>query len=178
MASGCIQLHHLAHSSESTIALSVCSVRLGIPKRPSPAPNRRKALIIMHYQRKERPDLMVTKVAKTRAAVALTRAWSSQKIGGGGGWHKALVVGSVSLWRRLLASRLWTFCYDKQASVLLRASALPHLPGWESRMQFLPMASSPDGLISARYAVITKGGGGVQSAHLPHGVIFDDIPDR
>ena len=24
---------------------------------------------------------------------------------GGGGWHKALVVGSVSLWRRLLASR-------------------------------------------------------------------------
>ena len=26
--------------------------------------------------------------------------------GGGGGWHKALVVGSVSLWRRLLASRL------------------------------------------------------------------------
>ena len=26
-------------------------------------------------------------------------------VGGGGGWHKALVVGSVSLWRRLLASR-------------------------------------------------------------------------
>ena len=26
--------------------------------------------------------------------------------GGGGGWHKALVVDSVSLWRRLLASRL------------------------------------------------------------------------
>ena len=25
-------------------------------------------------------------------------------------------------------------------------------PGWESRMQLLPMASSPDGLISARYA--------------------------
>ena len=25
--------------------------------------------------------------------------------GGGGGWHKALVVGSGSLWRRLLASR-------------------------------------------------------------------------
>ena len=25
--------------------------------------------------------------------------------GGRGGWHKALVVGSVSLWRRLLASR-------------------------------------------------------------------------
>ena len=26
--------------------------------------------------------------------------------GGGGVWHKALVVGSVSLWRRLLASCL------------------------------------------------------------------------
>ena len=26
------------------------------------------------------------------------------------------------------------------------------LPGGESRMQLLPMASSPDGLISARYA--------------------------
>ena len=26
-------------------------------------------------------------------------------VGGGGGWHKALVVGSVSLWWRLLASR-------------------------------------------------------------------------
>ena len=25
--------------------------------------------------------------------------------GGGGGWHKALVDGSVSLWRRLLDSR-------------------------------------------------------------------------
>ena len=28
--------------------------------------------------------------------------------------------------------------------------------GGESRMHLLPMASSPDGLISARYAVITK----------------------
>ena len=45
--------------------------------------------------------------------------------GGGGGWHKALAVGSVGLWRRLLASRPRTFCYAKQASVLLRASALP-----------------------------------------------------
>ena len=49
--------------------------------------------------------------------------WSAG--GGGGGWHKALVVGSVSLWRRLLASRPCSFCYDKQASALLRASALP-----------------------------------------------------
>ena len=45
--------------------------------------------------------------------------------GGGGGWHKALVLGSVGLWLRLLASRLWTFCHDTQASTLLRASALP-----------------------------------------------------
>ena len=51
--------------------------------------------------------------------------WSLWSGEGGGGWHKALVVGSVGLWRRLLASRLWTFCYDKQASVLLQASALP-----------------------------------------------------
>ena len=29
-----------------------------------------------------------------------------QQLVGEGGWHKALVVGSVSLWRRLLASRL------------------------------------------------------------------------
>ena len=35
------------------------------------------------------------------------------------------------------------------------ASALPRA-SWESRMQLLPMASSPDGLISARYVVITK----------------------
>ena len=32
----------------------------------------------------------------------------------------------------------------------------PPAPGGESRMQLLPMASSPDGLISVRYAVITK----------------------
>ena len=50
---------------------------------------------------------------------------STGSAAGGGGWHKALVVGSVSLWRRLLASHLWTFCYDKQASILLLASALP-----------------------------------------------------
>ena len=33
-------------------------------------------------------------------------AWTGGPGRGGGGWHKALVVGSVSLWRRLLASRL------------------------------------------------------------------------
>ena len=31
--------------------------------------------------------------------------FASLRRGGGGGWHKALVVGSGSLWRRLLASR-------------------------------------------------------------------------
>ena len=82
---------------------------------------------------------------------------TSAPVKGGGGWHKALVVGSVSLWRPLLASGPGTLCYDKQASALLRASTFL---GGESRMQLLPMASSPDGLISARYAVILGEGGG------------------
>ena len=38
----------------------------------------------------------------------------------------------------------------------IRTATGIRLPGWESRMQLLPMASSPDGLISAWYAVITK----------------------
>ena len=38
----------------------------------------------------------------------------------------------------------------------MRTAAGIHLPGGESRIQLLPMASSPDGLISARYAVIMK----------------------
>ena len=38
----------------------------------------------------------------------------------------------------------------------IRTAAGIHLPGWESRMQLLPMASSPFGLIRARYAVIMK----------------------
>ena len=42
----------------------------------------------------------------------------------------------------------------------IRTAAGIHLPGRESRMQLLPMASSPDGLISARYAVIMKTPGG------------------
>ena len=36
----------------------------------------------------------------------------------------------------------------------------PALGGGDSRMHLLPMASSPDGLISAQYAVITKAPGG------------------
>ena len=39
-----------------------------------------------------------------------TGSWCLDKAvlaqGGGGCWHKALVVGSVGLWQRLLASRL------------------------------------------------------------------------
>ena len=35
-------------------------------------------------------------------------------------------------------------------------AGIPLPGGGGSRMQLLPMASSPDGLISARYAVITK----------------------
>ena len=35
-----------------------------------------------------------------------TNRWPEAPLGGGGGgWHKALVVGSVGLWQRLLASR-------------------------------------------------------------------------
>ena len=37
---------------------------------------------------------------------AMGQSSAYQRGPGGGGWHKALVVGSVSLWRRLLASRL------------------------------------------------------------------------
>ena len=47
-------------------------------------------------------------VAWAQALLGHKQRWSlpSRRWGGGGGWHKALVVGSVSLWRRLLASRL------------------------------------------------------------------------
>ena len=76
--------------------------------------------------------------------------------GGGGGWHKALVVGSVSLWRRPLASRLRIFCRHPHYRRHPHCRGHPPAPGRASRMQLLPMASSPDGLISARDAVITK----------------------
>ena len=44
-----------------------------------------------------------TSHGKTQAA---SSRWGTSAGLGGGGWHKALVVGSVSLWRCLLASRL------------------------------------------------------------------------
>ena len=68
------------------------------------ASNDRKNVIFMDHQ-KMAPNFTVPRVAEATPTVALTRALLSQG-GGGGGWHKALVVGSVSLWRRLLASRL------------------------------------------------------------------------
>ena len=40
-----------------------------------------------------------------RIALGMVREISHAGRGGGGGWHKASVIGSVSLWRRLLASR-------------------------------------------------------------------------
>ena len=52
-------------------------------------------------------------------------AWTNVRRGGGGVWHKALVVGSVSLWRRLLASRLSTFCHDKQGICTTAGIPLP-----------------------------------------------------
>ena len=70
---------------------------------------------------------------------------------GGGG-------GTRPWWLDLCGGTYWplAFCYYKQTSALPRASTC--LGGGEggSRMQLLPMASSPDGLISARDAVITK----------------------
>ena len=49
-----------------------------------------------------------------------------------------------------MTSRHLHFCVHPHSCIPLPG------PGRESRMQLLPMASSPDGLISARYAVITK----------------------
>ena len=46
-------------------------------------------------------DKMITPIQ-----TKIKRGVGHLRFGGGGGWHKALVVGSVSLWRRLLASRL------------------------------------------------------------------------
>ena len=51
------------------------------------------------------PSLPFPSVKVHQAAVLVRRFCFSMEVGGGG-WHKALVVGSVSLWRRLLAPRL------------------------------------------------------------------------
>ena len=66
---------------------------------------------------------------------------------GGGGtrpWRLALLACGGAYWPLTL----------EPSAMTSRASTCPG--GGGSRMQLLPMASSPDGLISARYAVITK----------------------
>ena len=57
----------------------------------------------------KKPKICVPKTAPINISFWKISFFSHNEIqvqGGGGGWHKALVVGSVSLWRRLLASRL------------------------------------------------------------------------
>ena len=85
----------------------------------------------------------------------LARPISPGTISGGGGG-----VGTRPWWLALLA------CGGAYCPLALEPSATTsghpyycgHPPAWggESRMQLLPMASSPDGLISAQDGVITK----------------------
>ena len=77
--------------------------------------------------------------------------------GGGGGWHKVLVVGSVSMWRRLLASRLEPSAMtSKHPYYCGHPYCRGHPPSWVGIQNATSALSSPDGLISARHAVITK----------------------
>ena len=64
-------------------------------------------------------------------------------------------------WLALLAcgGAYWPLAFESSAMTSRHPYYCGHPPAWgggESRMQLLPMAFSPDGLISARYAVITK----------------------
>ena len=48
----------------------------------------------------------------------------------GGVWHKASMVSSGSLWRRLLASRPCTFCYDRHPHYGGHLHCCGHPPAW------------------------------------------------
>ena len=81
----------------------------------------------------------------------------SAVVGGGVGtrpWWLALLACGGAYWPLALEPSAMTSRHQHYCG---HPHCRGHPPAWgESRMQLLPMASSPDGLISARYAVITK----------------------
>ena len=104
----------------------------------------------------------------SKALCARWPALFSRPAGGGGGalaqglggWAWGGGGGTRPRWLALLAcgGAYWPLALEPSAmpSRHLYCRGHPPVPGGESRMQLLPMASSPDGLISARHAVITK----------------------